>query len=188
MTTIIGKPLPNMPWQKRPTDNHDVVWRYQANPIINHDHIPSSNSIFNSAVVPYKDGFAGVFRCDSKTRQMQLHSGKSADGIHWELVNDRLEFRPHDNKTAEISNFEYAYDPRVIWPRRSLLRDMVQWLSWPHHWCRVHARFRDLLPNGKRLLALQPQRRFIPTQNQRQIRHAQPPKRQWTHPIWRYLS
>ncbi len=83
MPTIIGNPLPHIPWQERPSGSSDVLWRFSQNPIINHDHIPSSNSIFNSAVVPYGDGFAGVFRCDSKTRQMQLHNGHSADGIHW---------------------------------------------------------------------------------------------------------
>lgn len=115
MTTIIGNPLPHIPWQERPSGNHDVVWRYQANPIINHDHIPSSNSIFNSAVVPYNDGFAGVFRCDDKTRQMQLHSGKSKDGINWEITHDRIQFQPDSDQIEEIINFEFGYDPRVQW-------------------------------------------------------------------------
>ena len=44
--------LPNIPWQDRPAGNSDPVWRYDANPIIPRDLIPSSNSIFNSAVVP----------------------------------------------------------------------------------------------------------------------------------------
>jgi len=115
MPTIIGSPLPNIPWQERPSGSSDVVWRFSQNPIINHDHIPSSNSIFNSAVVPYGDAFAGVFRCDSKTRQMQLHSGKSADGIHWQIVNERIQFKPDNAKAAEINDFQYAYDPRVLW-------------------------------------------------------------------------
>ena len=112
---IIGQSLPNIPWAERPLNDNNVMWRHPGNPIIHHDHIPSSNSIFNSAVVPFGDGFAGVFRCDSKTRQMQLHSGKSADGLNWELTNERIEFQPHDEKTKEIIDFEYGYDPRVVW-------------------------------------------------------------------------
>ena len=104
-----------IPWQERPAGKTDVVWRYSENPIIPHDLIPSSNSIFNSAVVPFEDGFAGVFRCDSKTRQMQLHSGRSADGINWTLSNERIQFWPDNDQVAEINNFEYAYDPRVHW-------------------------------------------------------------------------
>jgi beta-1,4-mannooligosaccharide/beta-1,4-mannosyl-N-acetylglucosamine phosphorylase len=104
-----------IPWQDRPVNCVDVVWRYQTNPIIDHDHIPSSNSIFNSAIVRFENGFAGVFRCDSKTRQMQMHVGKSADGIHWEISNERIRFQPHDGRSAEINGFEYAYDPRVVW-------------------------------------------------------------------------
>ena len=62
--------LPNIPWQERPARSSDVVWRYDANPIIPRNLIPSSNSIFNSAVVPFKGKFAGVFRCDNKKRDM----------------------------------------------------------------------------------------------------------------------
>ena len=43
---------------------------------------PTSNSVFNSAVVPFKGGYAGVFRCDDTNRRMRLHGGFSADAIH----------------------------------------------------------------------------------------------------------
>ncbi|MBN1312475.1 MAG: glycoside hydrolase family 130 protein [Anaerolineae bacterium] len=114
-STIIGDALPNIPWQDRPANNHNVVWRYGKNPIIPHDLIPSSNSIFNSAVVPYEDGFAGVFRCDDKRRVMQLHSGKSPDGINWTLQNERIQWLPADSQIEEINEFQYGYDPRVRW-------------------------------------------------------------------------
>jgi beta-1,4-mannooligosaccharide/beta-1,4-mannosyl-N-acetylglucosamine phosphorylase len=113
--TILGPALPNIPWEERPSNHTDVLWRSARNPIIPHDLIPSSNSIFNSAVVPYGDGFAGVFRCDNKARTMQLHSGRSADGVSWELQNERIEWQPEDGRVAEIAAFEHAYDPRVIW-------------------------------------------------------------------------
>ena len=43
-----------------------VLWRYSANPIIPRDLIPSSNSIFNSAAVPFNRKFAGILmlRCN----------------------------------------------------------------------------------------------------------------------------
>ncbi len=63
---IHGNSLPNIPWEDRPQGSGAVVWRSARNPIIPHDLIPSSNSIFNSAVVPYQGAFAGVFRCDNK--------------------------------------------------------------------------------------------------------------------------
>ena len=69
--------LPNIPWEERPADCSDVVWRYSGNPVIPRNLIPSSNSIFNSAVVPFKDGCAGVFRCDNKKRDMNVHRGFS---------------------------------------------------------------------------------------------------------------
>ncbi|MBQ7540020.1 MAG: glycosidase, partial [Bacteroidaceae bacterium] len=58
-----------IPWQERPADCKSVLWRYSENPIIPRDLLPDSNSIFNSAVVPFGDGFAGVFRCDDQNRR-----------------------------------------------------------------------------------------------------------------------
>jgi len=104
--------LPNIPWQERPLGSSDVVWRYDANPIIPRNLIPSSNSIFNSAVVPFKGKFAGVFRCDNKKRDMNVHRGFSDDGIQWKLDNDPIEWEYHD---LELSHFQYRYDPRVLW-------------------------------------------------------------------------
>ena len=66
---IKGDPLPNIPWEERPKDCSNIVWRSEKNPIIPRDLIPTSNSIFNSAAVPYKGKFAGVFRADTKSRE-----------------------------------------------------------------------------------------------------------------------
>ncbi|MBN1429156.1 MAG: glycoside hydrolase family 130 protein [Anaerolineae bacterium] len=114
-SSIVGSALPNIPWEDRISGSKDIVWRYSQNPIIPHDLIPSSNSIFNSAVAPFGDGFAGVFRCDDKRRNMQLHSGKSADGIHWTLKDERIEWLPATPQIEEINDFLYGYDPRVHW-------------------------------------------------------------------------
>jgi len=66
--------------------------------------------VFNSAVVPFKGGYAGVFRCDDTNRRMRLHVGFSADAIHWSISETKLEFECDDK---EIGEFVYAYDPRV---------------------------------------------------------------------------
>lgn len=73
----------NMPWEDRPEGCEGCDVRYSKNPVIGRYQIPSSNSIFNSAVVPFKDGFAGVFRCDNKAVQMNIFVGFSKDGIRW---------------------------------------------------------------------------------------------------------
>ncbi|MGB9799206.1 MAG: glycoside hydrolase family 130 protein [Thermanaerothrix sp.] len=104
--------LPNIPWEDRPAGCSDVVWRYSGNPIIPRNLIPSSNSIFNSAVVPFKGRFAGVFRCDNKKREMNLHRGFSEDGIRWQLDDDPIIWQYKD---AELAHFEHRYDPRVVW-------------------------------------------------------------------------
>jgi hypothetical protein len=78
--------MSTIPWQDRPENSNDVMWRYSENPIIERYAIPSSNSIFNSAVVPFGDGFAGVFRCDNKAVQMNIFAGFSKNGIMDDLL------------------------------------------------------------------------------------------------------
>jgi len=104
--------IENLPWEDRPAGVTEPVWRYSKNPVIPRDLIPSSNSIFNSAVVPYKGAFAGVFRCDDRTRRMVMHRGFSADGVNWELDPEQLQFECDE---PEIAEFIYGYDPRVVW-------------------------------------------------------------------------
>ncbi|PTW00863.1 beta-1,4-mannooligosaccharide/beta-1,4-mannosyl-N-acetylglucosamine phosphorylase [Halanaerobium saccharolyticum] len=108
---IYGESLPNIPWEEKPANCDNVVWRSKKNPIIPRDATPNSNSIFNSAVVPYKEGFAGVFRVDDKARNMNIHAGKSKDGINWDIEPEPIEF---DYDKDEIGKSEYKYDPRVV--------------------------------------------------------------------------
>jgi beta-1,4-mannooligosaccharide/beta-1,4-mannosyl-N-acetylglucosamine phosphorylase len=112
VTTIVGSGLPNIPWEERPAGSSQVVWRSARNPVIPRDLLPCSNSIFNSAVVPFEDGFAGVFRVDHRTREMLVHSGKSRDGVTWEIAEDPIDFVTDD---PELRVVEHQYDPRVCW-------------------------------------------------------------------------
>ena len=108
-----------IPWEEPPAARTRPVWRYSQNPVIGRHALPTSNSIFNSAVVPFGDGFAGVFRCDDWTRRMQLHAGFSADGLSWELEPEPI----------PLDDFVYAYDPRVTWIDD---RFYVTWCNWFH--------------------------------------------------------
>jgi beta-1,4-mannooligosaccharide/beta-1,4-mannosyl-N-acetylglucosamine phosphorylase len=104
--------IADLPWEERPEGSSEVVWRYSKNPIIPRDLIPSSNSIFNSAVVPFEGRYAGVFRCDNRKREMNLNRGFSADGIEWKLDDQPIQWNYMD---AELAVFQYRYDPRVVW-------------------------------------------------------------------------
>jgi beta-1,4-mannooligosaccharide/beta-1,4-mannosyl-N-acetylglucosamine phosphorylase len=87
------------------------MWRYSKNPIIPRDLTLRSNSIFNSAVVSFKGGFAGVFRCDDTSRNMNIHAGRSKDGINWEIEDEPIKFIKTE---PELPDSDYKYDPRVI--------------------------------------------------------------------------
>ena len=92
MAKIIGKNLPDMPWQDKPQGYQHPVWRYTNNPIIKRDAIPTSNSIFNSAVVPFEGKYAGDFRCDSRGLIMDIFVGFSDDGVNWDISPDPIVF------------------------------------------------------------------------------------------------
>ncbi|MGZ4333413.1 MAG: glycoside hydrolase family 130 protein [Gaiellaceae bacterium] len=111
--------LAAIPWEDPPPGARRPMWRFSQNPVIARDALPTSNSIFNSAVVRFGDGFAGVFRCDDWTRRMQLHSGRSDDGLDWEI----------DPEPIPFDSFVYGYDPRVTWIDD---RFYVTWCNWFH--------------------------------------------------------
>jgi beta-1,4-mannooligosaccharide/beta-1,4-mannosyl-N-acetylglucosamine phosphorylase len=114
-----------IPWEDRPPGTSDVVWRSGRNPIVRRDAVVGANSIFNSAVVSFLDGFAGVFRVDDKSRVMNLHVGRSIDGVRWQIDDHPIAFDAADARVREIQDcFEHAYDPRVC------LLDDRYWLTW----------------------------------------------------------
>ena len=110
-----------LPWQDRPKGYTEIVWRHSENPIIARNAIPTSNSVFNSAVVPFKDGYAGVFRCDNKAVQMNIFAGFSKDGLHWDIEHDPIVFK--EGNTSMIDS-DYKYDPRV-----TFIEDRY-WITW----------------------------------------------------------
>ncbi|MBB6062173.1 beta-1,4-mannooligosaccharide/beta-1,4-mannosyl-N-acetylglucosamine phosphorylase [Thermosipho japonicus] len=109
-----------IPWEDRPKDCNNVIWRYSKNPIIKRNQARNSNSIFNSAVVNFKEGFAGVFRVDDTERNMNLRRGFSKDGINWKIDDSPINFI---RENEEIES-EYKYDPRVIY-----IEDRY-WITW----------------------------------------------------------
>jgi hypothetical protein len=68
--TIVGKALPNIPWQKKPKGCTDVVWRYDKNPVIDRKPIKDSSRVFNSAIIPYKNEFRTI---SSRSRMKTEH-------------------------------------------------------------------------------------------------------------------
>jgi len=104
--------IPNLPWEEKPASARGVVWRYSHNPVIRRDLLPDSNSIFNSAVIPYQGEYVGVFRTDDIRRVMDIHFGRSRDGLDWQLDPKPIQFVCDD---AEIAAFQYRYDPRLTW-------------------------------------------------------------------------
>ena len=106
MAKIIGASIPNIPWQDKPEGYKYPVWRYDGNPVITRDNLYNANSIFNSAVVPFKGGFAGVFRVDDVCRDHTLVVGYSDDAINWYL-QEKVIFRGYDPRLCEIDGKYY---------------------------------------------------------------------------------
>jgi len=105
---IIGEAIPNMPWEEKSCNQ--VVWRYSKNPIIGWNPVGNIARIFNSAVVPFEGGFAGVFRADHRNITMHLHHGRSKDGLNWEFEKEDIKWV---DENGEPFQPDYGYDPRV---------------------------------------------------------------------------
>lgn len=102
---------PNMPWQNRPEGIVNApVWRYTGNPVIGRNPLPGVARIFNSAVMPYEDGFIGVFRGEQTDGVPHIYLGRSADGIRWAFGSEKIAFTDEDGKPFMPL---YAYDPRL---------------------------------------------------------------------------
>jgi len=108
---MITENLPNIPWQEKPENSVGPLWRYSENPIIGRNPFPGVARIFNSAVVPYKGEFIGVFRAEQTNGVPHLYMGYSKDGIHWTYENEKI---PFVNEKGEPFMPRYAYDPRLV--------------------------------------------------------------------------
>ena len=108
---IIGESLPNIPWQDKPEKYYAPVWRYSENPIIDRNPLPNVARIFNSAVLPYGDGFIGVFRGEQRDGIPYIYLGRSKDAVHWEFEPERIRIT---DKNGDLFMPRYAYDPRLI--------------------------------------------------------------------------
>ncbi len=110
---IIGNEVKNMPWQERGEGSKDwmPLWRYQENPIIGRNPLEGVARIFNSAVMPYGDGFIGVFRGEQLDGVPHIYLGHSKDAIHWEFEKERIRFVDEEGKEMMPP---YAYDPRLV--------------------------------------------------------------------------
>lgn len=102
----------SIPWQDRPAGSNELIWRFDRNPLTGYNPVPDTiiYTVYNSAVLPYKGAFIGVFRVEYRTGMPGLHLGRSSDGIQWTFDSKPL---PLHDGSPEGNPFHYAYDPRL---------------------------------------------------------------------------
>ena len=110
---INAEALPNIPWQEKPTDlvAESPVWRYSENPVMGRNPTPEIARIFNSAVVPWEDGFIAVLRGEQINGVPYVYLGHSKDGIHWDVEREKV---PFTDEAGNPKMPHYAYDPRLV--------------------------------------------------------------------------
>ncbi len=101
--------------------NETVFKRYEGNPIVTAAAVPRANSIHNSAVIKYGDGYVGVFRVDEHDMRYTLHLGRSRDGLEWDIEPEPIRMESDD---PEVVVSEQSYDPRIT------LLDGVYYITW----------------------------------------------------------
>ncbi len=123
-----------IPWEERPPGSSDVVWRSSRNPIIaarphpaREQHLQLRRRARSATASPASSAST------TRARTMNLHAGRSADGVDWEIDPEPIAFVAADDARRARSRtpFEHAYDPRVTLARGSLLRHLVQRLPRP---------------------------------------------------------
>lgn len=109
---MISPAVKNVPWQERPANISGApIWRYTENPIIGRNPVEGVARIFNSAVMPYGDGFIGVFRGEQTNGIPNIYMGRSNDAIHWDIESEKICFV--DGNGVPFMP-KYAYDPRLV--------------------------------------------------------------------------
>ena len=109
---MISPVVKNVPWQEKPEGLTGApIWRYSENPIIGRNPVEGVARIFNSAVMPYGDGFIGVFRGEQTNGIPYIYLGHSKDAIHWEFEKEKIPFK--DEQGNDFMPV-YAYDPRLV--------------------------------------------------------------------------
>ncbi|HHX61583.1 MAG TPA: glycosylase [Epulopiscium sp.] len=112
LNKIIGPIVNNVPWQEKPEKVVNApVWRYSENPIIDRNPVEGVARIFNSAVMPYEDGFVGVFRGEQINGVSHIYLGWSKDAISWEFEKEKIPFIDEEGNSFMP---RYAYDPRLV--------------------------------------------------------------------------
>ena len=123
---IIGPAVPNVPWQDKPDNlNGAPVWRYHENPIIGRNPVKEVARIFNSAVMPYEDGFIGVFRAEQTNGIPFIYLGRSKDGIRWEFEEEKCQDFYGASigiaKTTDFKTFVRIENPFLPFNRNAVL-------------------------------------------------------------------
>jgi beta-1,4-mannooligosaccharide/beta-1,4-mannosyl-N-acetylglucosamine phosphorylase len=108
---VIGDAMPGLPWEEKPLDCGLALWRHGGNPIVGRNPVPSCGRVYNSAVVAWKGGFAGVFRADHRDGTARLHAGFSRDALHWDIRDEPIRWKDESGADYQPA---YAYDPRVV--------------------------------------------------------------------------
>ena len=93
--------------------SHPCITRYSGNPVLTGSQVPyPSDLVFNAGVIPWKNGYAMVFRNDYGYISRGSFAGTniglalSEDGLHWQ-VEEKPVFSLQDEETIR------AYDPRL---------------------------------------------------------------------------
>lgn len=100
---------PFFPWEEGSPTSEAPIWRYSKNPIVPRHPFPKAAKVYNSAVIPFGKGYAGIFRADYRNGMPRLHTGWSKNGLHWEFDETCIALA----SDAHGEPFAWGYDPRV---------------------------------------------------------------------------
>ncbi len=101
-----------IPWQERPKDCTQPIWRYSNNPLTKRNFSENIDRVFNSSLIPFKGKFIGIFRADDYRNKPNIYVGHSNDGIEITLEDKPIEFVDCNNNPITINCSRF--DPRLV--------------------------------------------------------------------------
>jgi len=89
---------------------HELIQRYEGNPILRPEQIPDASAVFNSGFAEHEGKTYGVLRIEQLSGLQSMRVAESTDGIDFRVRNEHI-LVPEAEPMATY--LEACYDPRI---------------------------------------------------------------------------
>jgi predicted GH43/DUF377 family glycosyl hydrolase len=89
---------------------HELIRRYEGNPIIRPEQIPNCSAVCNSGFIEHDGQTIGILRAEQLSGLQSMRLARSSDGIHFQIDPEPI-IVPQTQEM--VTYLEANYDPRI---------------------------------------------------------------------------